>query len=282
MPGAIAFTDAEIETIRDAAKYELLGVKSGKPTLGKRESRFAKRNRCFLEMQLCTGLRVAEMCHLHRSHVLEKDGRVRKHVHVEKKYMKGQYADRDVFLSDDCQAAVKAYVDDLKLELKDHHPFYISNKTRNKEKKVELDEKGEPKKKKKRKEDVIYELKPRSMVNYFHNMFLAVGLEYADEPGKRGTHCFRKTQAKQVYEDTGHNMNEVQKVLGHKSIASTYHYMPEVSMKQTETLMINAAENRKRRIEAAKDPNKAKKAKVDTATAKELMAMFQSLISAAT
>lgn len=146
------------------------------------------RDRTLLIVGATTGFRISELLSLRLQDITSK------HVKVERRNMKGQHSSRTVLLHPEAKAAIEALQYELNLE--PHHYLFRSREGDN---------------------------QPLSRSQAYRALtaaFKELGLE-----GKVATHSLRKYFANGIYEGSGKDIVVTQRALGHKSVASTGHYL---------------------------------------------------------
>lgn len=147
------------------------------------------RDSVLLSLGLKTGFRIAELLSIQVSD-LYQFGEIAETLTVARKNMKGKLSSRSVPLSPDVQALLKAYIQTLPAQT------YLFQS-----------QKGGK----------------LSRCQAWRSIKAAA--RACKLKGKVATHSVRKTVAGKAYEASGHDLVLTQKILGHKSVASTISYL---------------------------------------------------------
>jgi integrase len=173
--------------------------------------RYALRDRCYFEMGLQTGLRVSEMLSLTVGQVY-RYGQVMDEVSIERRHMKGgksgKASGRTLPIFPETKPHILAWLVRLAellgvngpQQLDPMTPLFISRV---------------------HKKDGT----PRPVCRETMWKILTALVRENSLPGHTGTHCLRKTLARQAQVQFHGDVRKVQKILGHKSLSSTEHYL---------------------------------------------------------
>lgn len=152
------------------------------------------RNRTLLFFGLYTGFRISETLSLNIGDVIES-GKILPNCYVKKHNMKGKISGRNVQLNDKCQEVLVNYANHYNLWNKNPNiALWFS-----------------------RKSDRMSE---KAAYNVYHKIFAECEIR-----GKLGTHTSRKTFAKKCFNSLDRNIFDLQKAMGHRSVASTQSYI---------------------------------------------------------
>jgi site-specific recombinase XerD len=185
--------------------------------------RYALRDRCFFEMALQMGLRVSEMLSLTVGQVYHY-GKVVDEVSIERKHMKGGKASgRTIPLFPETHSHILAWLVRMAamLKVQDHKaidpttPLFLS-RVRNKD--------GSP----------------RAIARETAWRIIKAIARENELSGKVGTHSTRKTLARKVY-SWSNDIRVVQRILGHRSLASTEAYLKSLTDREVWTAFRTAA-----------------------------------------
>jgi site-specific recombinase XerD len=173
--------------------------------------RYALRDRCYFEMGLQLGLRVSEMLSLTVGQVYQY-GNVLDEVSIERRYMKGGKAGkasgRTLPIFSETKPHILAWLQRMAellgvkspQQLDPTTPLFISRVHHK-------------------------DGTPRAVCRETMWKILTTLVRENSLPGHTGTHCLRKTLARQAQVQFHGDVRKVQKILGHKSLSSTEHYL---------------------------------------------------------
>ena len=151
------------------------------------------RNRVLILLGLRTGFRISELLSLRRSHVFQ-NGKVVSRVYLERRYLKGKKASRELALHPQARAALEELVPTIP---EAPETFLFASR-----------------------EGENCPLNRRSAWVVLKKAARACGLE-----GKVATHSMRKTFAKRVHEKGGKDLRKTQEAMNHANINSTAAYI---------------------------------------------------------
>jgi integrase len=180
--------------------------------------RYALRDRCYFEMGLQMGLRVSEELSIRVGWVY-RDGRVQDEVVIPRRYMKGGKAGKADGRVVPIALATKPYIlgwlvcmaEMLGLkgpqELDPSLPLFMSR---------------------------VYngDGTPRAICRETMWRILTTLVRENALPARTGTHCLRKTLARQAERYFKGNIRKVRRILGHRSASSTEHYLSSLTDKE--------------------------------------------------
>lgn len=163
------------------------------------DGRYSLRNQAFFVLGCNTGFRVSELLSIKVKDVMPYD-KISDTVTVEKKNMKKKQEGRTVQLNDVVKRYLKNYIDNFHIMYRKpiQKDFYLfkSQKTDNKA------------------------ITPQQATYILSCAFRALQMD-----GKLGTHCMRKSYAKNMHQLLDGDILKTQLALGHKEITSTQHYL---------------------------------------------------------
>ena len=209
MAGMRDYTDDELELVRKSFN-----------------GRYALRDRCYFEMALQMGLRVSGMLSLTVGQVYQY-GKVVDEVSIDRKHMKGGKAGkasgRPIPFFPETHSHILAWLKRLAAMLKVKDPKAIEpaitlflSRVRNKD--------GSP----------------RAIARETTWRIIKEIARENEFSGKVGTHSTRKTLARKVY-TWSHDIRVVQRILGHRSLASTEAYLESLTDREVWTAFRTAA-----------------------------------------
>lgn len=164
--------------------------------LGNFKGKFALRDKALFILGIKSGFRISEILSLTIGDVF-KDGNFLDRVYVERKNMKCKREGRCVLLHPDTKAALTPWIQELLLSDASESTYLF--KSRNGDNRP------------------ISRVQAWKMLD---RVFTDSGIS-----GHLGTHVLRKSFAKKIYSQLGHDLLRTQRALGHKSINSTISYL---------------------------------------------------------
>jgi integrase len=177
MRGCRGFTEKEIKLI--------VNYQNGKHTL---------RNKALVLLGIATGMRIGELLSLKISDVLNKNGNIKKIIHIKRANVKMKVEGASFELPVYAIKALQDYIDNRSNVQMDEYLFKSQKKCA---------------------------LKRQQAYQIIKKMARDLGLD-----GTIGTHSLRKTFAMRVYTAFDGNYYKCQKALRHKAITSTVSYIP--------------------------------------------------------
>lgn len=153
------------------------------------ETPLGQRNHMLFQLMLCTGFRISEVLGLTVADVYNAPKRkMLDRIVLKSRARKGRGVEMEIALPDECQAELLEYLTTHEL-------------------------KGKPSAK-------LFDITPRRS-----EQILAALKAEMEWEGTVSNHSLRKTLGKQVYEQTGHDLEKTRMALGHKQITSTQCYI---------------------------------------------------------
>lgn len=163
------------------------------------DGRFTKRNQALFILGLNSGFRISELLSLKIKDV-QTYTKINDQLTVSRANMKNKISGRTVFLNDLTKKYLKDFLDNWSeiYGIPYQKDFYLfkSQKTANKA------------------------ISSRQATQVLYDVF-----ELNELTGKLGTHCMRKSFAKNIHQALGEDITKTQKALGHKQLSSTTHYL---------------------------------------------------------
>lgn len=175
--------------------------------LSRARSRYAKRNVLLFLFGLKTGFRITELLSIKVQDVLTKEGKVSDHIHVKRNHVKAKTFGRSCVLHPDIKRRIKPVIDSMELKPDDY--LFCSQRTRDK-------------------------MRRESVHRMFKKSYDLLGLT-----GMLGTHCMRKTFAKNVYRRTGYDILATRDALGHSDVWNTVKYLQADRDKINQAILSN-------------------------------------------
>lgn len=196
MPGCRYLTDDEIRRI---LRMQCRDLKDS-------------RDRLLFVLGITTGFRISELLSIKYKDVWDFDKLcVKCELKVDKQYMKGKKASRVIPIGDLLAKEIKEYI--LKSILKINRNSYLFLGPYNPDKAISY----------------------RAAIKALKILLTNAGIN-VEGNGRLGTHCLRKTFAKNVRDLTGNDLVEMQRCLGHKNINSTTSYVEDCKPEREEMI----------------------------------------------
>lgn len=159
----------------------------------RRHGRYSKRNALIFVFGLRTGYRITEILSIKVKDVMHPTGKIKDSVHVTRGHVKGKTESRSCVLHPEVKRRIPAVVEEMGLTQDDF--LFTSQRSKSK--------------------------MTREAV---HRLFKwAFDLLQLD--GQLGTHCMRKTFAKNIYRRTGYDLMATRDALGHTDVWNTVKYL---------------------------------------------------------
>lgn len=164
-----------------------------KMSTSRKNGRYAKRNLLLFVFGLKTGYRISELLSIKVCDIMHPDGKIKDYVMIHKRYVKQKTSGRSCIIHPDIKKRVKGVVESMNLTQDDY--LFCSQRTRS-----------------------------RMTRESCHRMFKRA-FDLLQLDGQLGTHCMRKTFAKNVYRRTGYDLMATRDALGHTDVWTTVKYL---------------------------------------------------------
>lgn len=162
-------------------------------TTKNKNERYSKRNTLLFLFGLRTGYRISELLSIKVCDVMHPDGKIKDYVVVQKRYVKQKTSGRSCILHPSVKKRIPGVVKEMGLTQDDY--LFCSQRTRD-----------------------------RMTREAVHRLF-KWSFDLLQLDGQLGTHCMRKTFAKNIYRRTGYDLMATRDALGHKDVWNTVKYL---------------------------------------------------------